>query len=121
MYVWGGLSLTRAAYTTAQRRAVRRTVAGGHRSLWRLRDGARLQGRCSGRRVKRDMLTLDLVGIDTKEWKPHDRTPVDRSWLVGFDAFRFRLIDGPSPEDSVEGWRRRAAQETAMQGGTSLS
>lgn len=67
------------------------------------------------------MLTLDLVAIDTTDWRPHERAPTDRSWLVAGDAFRFRLIDRPCPEDTVEGWRRRAEYETTSAGGTWLS
>src|SRR4051812_14465123 len=67
------------------------------------------------------MLTLDMVEIETTDWKTHASTPTDRSWFVGGDPFRFRIIDHPCPEGTVEGWRRRAAHETASQGGTWLS
>ncbi len=67
------------------------------------------------------MLTLDLVEIDTTGWRSHERTPTDRSWFVGRDPFRFRLFDGPCLEDTVDGWRQRAARETAAQGGTWLA
>lgn len=67
------------------------------------------------------MFTLDLVALDTTGWREHERTPTNRSWFVGGDAVRFRLMAGPCVEDTVEGWRSRATRETAAQGGTWLS
>jgi hypothetical protein len=39
------------------------------------------------------VITLDLVEINTMDWTPHENTPTNRSWYVGGDPFRFRLID----------------------------
>ena len=67
------------------------------------------------------MLTLDEVHLSTEAWKPNESTPTRRSWWASNDPVLFRILASPSPEVTEEGWRIRAARETAQGGGISLS
>ncbi len=67
------------------------------------------------------MLTLDDVHLSTETWKPNENTPTHRSWWAAGDPVLFRLFASPSPEETEEGWRVRAARETADGGGIALS
>lgn len=66
--------------------------------------------------------SLDFVSLGTDGWEPSDASARNRSWHDEYGhPVRLRLFDGPPVESTVEGWRIRAARETAAGGGALLS
>jgi hypothetical protein len=66
--------------------------------------------------------TLDGLLLDTTGWTTHSSTELDRNWFdENRNPIRARLLDAPSPETTIEGWRKRGAQETGASGGVVLS